>query len=311
MKSSRPSSAHWRSSNTRTTTPRSAMRSKKTRHAAKSDSRSVRSAPSPASRPSSWSRRGLHPAALRLVGDPFVERGGQLRARGRRLVRLGDAGTAADHLRQRPEADSLAVRRRPALVPVDDLGDAVDVLLELPDQPALADAALADDRHQPRPPLGARRDVEVLEHPQLRCRARRTAPRAARCGPRRRGGPRPAAPGMRGTGAALPLSSCSPAGSKAMAPAAACIVDSPTRTVPGGATDWRRDAVLTRSPATMPWFVAPRVTAASPVRTPARSSQLRADAPRRWPARPPRGRARCARRARRRPRRRSARPRPP
>ena len=30
-------------------------------------------------------------------------------------------------------------------------------------------------------------------------------------------------------------------------------------------------AVLTRSPATMPWFVAPRVTAASPVRTPARA----------------------------------------
>ena len=29
--------------------------------------------------------------------------------------------------------------------------------------------------------------------------------------------------------------------------------------------------MLTRSPATMPWFVAPIVTAASPVRTPARA----------------------------------------
>ena len=29
--------------------------------------------------------------------------------------------------------------------------------------------------------------------------------------------------------------------------------------------------MLTRSPATMPWFVAPSVTAASPVRTPARA----------------------------------------
>ena len=38
------------------------------------------------------------------------------------------------------------------------------------------------------------------------------------------------------------------------------------------AADWSRDAVLTRSPATMPWFVAPRVTAASPVRTPARAA---------------------------------------
>ena len=48
-------------------------------------------------------------------------------------------------------------------------------------------------------------------------------------------------------------------------------VASPTSTVPGGATDWSRAAVLTRSPATMPWFVAPSVTAASPVRTPARA----------------------------------------
>ena len=39
-------------------------------------------------------------------------------------------------------------------------------------------------------------------------------------------------------------------------------VASPTRTPPAGATDWRRLAVLTRSPATMPWFVAPSVTAA-------------------------------------------------
>ena len=80
-----------------------------------------------------------------------------------------------------------------------------------------------------------------------------------------------------GTGAALPLSTCSPAGSKAIASDAAWYVVSPTRTVPGGATDWRRDAVLTRSPATIPWFVAPRVTAASPVSTPARTPELCAD----------------------------------
>ena len=40
---------------------------------------------------------------------------------------------------------------------------------------------------------------------------------------------------------------------------------------PGGATDWSRAAVLTRSPATIPWLVAPIVTAASPVSTPARA----------------------------------------
>ena len=74
-----------------------------------------------------------------------------------------------------------------------------------------------------------------------------------------------------GTGAALPLSACSPASSNAIARDAARWVASPTRTVPGWATDWSRAAVLTRSPATMPWFVAPIVTAASPVRTPARA----------------------------------------
>ena len=73
------------------------------------------------------------------------------------------------------------------------------------------------------------------------------------------------------TGACLPLSTCSPAGSKAIAALAARWVDSPTRTLPGGATLCSRLAVLTRSPATIPWLVAPRVTAASPVRTPARA----------------------------------------
>ena len=75
-----------------------------------------------------------------------------------------------------------------------------------------------------------------------------------------------------GTGAALPLSVCSPAGSKAIAFEAARCVASPTRTEPGGATDWRRDAVFTRSPATMPCPTAPIMTAASPVSTPARAS---------------------------------------
>ena len=81
------------------------------------------------------------------------------------------------------------------------------------------------------------------------------------------------------------MSACSPAGSKAMARSAARRVDSPTRTTPGGATDWRRDAVLTRSPATIAW---PRPnaagsTAASPVRTAARSARASSPAFRpRW-----------------------------
>src|SRR3989304_5843723 len=47
--------------------------------------------------------------------------------------------------------------------------------------------------------------------------------------------------------------------------------DEPGAALPGGPPDCSRAAVLTMSPATMPWFVAPSVTAASPVSTPARS----------------------------------------
>ena len=60
-----------------------------------------------------------------------------------------------------------------------------------------------------------------------------------------------------GTGLALPRRTWSPAGSKAIAREAARQVASPTSTVPAAATDWSRDAVLTRSPATIPWLVAP------------------------------------------------------
>ena len=73
------------------------------------------------------------------------------------------------------------------------------------------------------------------------------------------------------TGSSLPLSVRSPTRSNAIAFPAAWNVASPTRTVPGSAEDWSREAVFTRSPATMPWFSAPSVAAASPVRTPARA----------------------------------------
>jgi hypothetical protein len=73
------------------------------------------------------------------------------------------------------------------------------------------------------------------------------------------------------TGSDLPLSSRAPASSYTTASSVACLVDSPTSTEPGSATDWIRDAVLTRSPATIPSLLAPMVTAASPVSTPTRA----------------------------------------
>ena len=73
------------------------------------------------------------------------------------------------------------------------------------------------------------------------------------------------------TGSALPLSSRTPASSYTTAASVARFVGSPTRTPPGSATAWMREAVFTRSPATMPSDCAPMVTAASPVSTPTRA----------------------------------------
>src|SRR5687768_2155405 len=52
-------------------------------------------------------------------------------------------------------------------MPVDCFRDAVDVLLELPDQPALADATRPCDRDEARPPVAANRVELLLQLPQL------------------------------------------------------------------------------------------------------------------------------------------------
>ena len=68
-----------------------------------------------------------------------------------------------------------------------------------------------------------------------------------------------------------------PASSYTIVGSVARRVVSPTSTRPGSASVWIRAAVLTMSPATMPSPVAPTVTVASPVSTPARA--CRSDTP--------------------------------
>ena len=143
-----------------------------------------------------------------------------------------------------------------------------------------------------------------------RAGGRRTAARARRRGVRRRAS---TSPGRRGRAAAprtCPSARTSRPSSYAIAESLARFVASPTSTVPGSAADWIRAAVLTRSPATMLSAVALRVTAASPVSTPARAWR---SAPTSSPSAVTRrrGRAPCGRRARRRPPARPASPRPP
>ena len=142
-------------------------------------------------------QRALDPAALLRIGDVLLDACRDPRARRRLVVALAQARAAPDHLAQRPERDPLAVRGAAAVVPPDALKQAVDVLEELPGEPALADPGRPDDGHQPGALLARRRVEEVLELAQLLVaaderRLHRFAPVAATdLGDDAQGAPRP------------------------------------------------------------------------------------------------------------------------
>ena len=154
-----------------------------------------------------------------------------------------------------------------------------------------------DDRHEPR--RGARAPVAWNRSLSRRSSSSRptngasSASDAAAAADARR---RRAAARHAGTGAALPLSDLL-AGrlerDRALGGAHGRLAHQ--HGARARRADWRRAAVFTRSPATMPWLVAPRVTAASPVRTPARAWIVRARA--RGPRRRSSSAARTARSA--------------
>ncbi len=64
------------------------------------------------------------------------------------VVAFDDSASSPHHLTEGPERQAAAVGGAPALVPVDDLGEAVDVVEELLGEPALADPAFTDDRDE-------------------------------------------------------------------------------------------------------------------------------------------------------------------
>ena len=82
-----------------------------------------------------------------------------------------------------------------------------------------------------------------------------------------------------GTGAALPLSRCSPAASYAIAPGRRALGRLADEHRAGRGADWSRDAVLTRSPATMPWPRRRGSRRPRPVSTPARAWRPRSERP--------------------------------
>ena len=110
---------------------------------------------------------GLDEAPLLRIEQVLLERCLQLLQRHLRPLVLGDPAAPPHHVRQRPVGHALAVREAAAAMPVDRLDDPVEVLVELPREPRLADPGDPGHRHQLRPPL-LRRDVEkVLDLPQL------------------------------------------------------------------------------------------------------------------------------------------------
>ena len=146
------------------------------------------------------------------------------------------------------------------------------MLLELPGQPRLADPADADDRDERRP--GSRRAVPwigVLHEAELVVTSDERRLERVR--------PSFAAP-VRHDALRLPEGHQLLLALELVLPAVV-VRDGRLRRAlrrlsdehgPGSAADWMRAAVLTMSPATMPCPSAPMVTAASPVRTPARAA---------------------------------------
>ena len=134
MKSSSASSAQWMSSNTSTVGPSSASASKNRRHAANASTRPLVTAgrcrglqpDEAAAGAATPSRDPAHPStSAATASESFA-------SATRRVVGLQDAGLGLDHLAQRPERDALAVGKRAAAPPRDQLRQLLDVSAAAP-----------------------------------------------------------------------------------------------------------------------------------------------------------------------------------
>ena len=92
----------------------------------------------------------LDPRALLGIGQPLVEHRRELRLGFLRRVLLGDERAHPHHFGQRPVRDAVPVGEAATAMPPGGVGEAVDVLLELPGEPGLADPADPDHRDELR-----------------------------------------------------------------------------------------------------------------------------------------------------------------
>ncbi len=109
----------------------------------------------------------LEPGPLLLVGDVLLDRGAELCERGLGRLLLEDPRPHAHHLGERPVRHTLAVGKTTAAVPPEEVGEPVDVLLELPGEARLPETRRADDRDELRLALFRRAVEDLLDEAQL------------------------------------------------------------------------------------------------------------------------------------------------
>jgi hypothetical protein len=102
--------------------------------------------------PEEWTKLALDPAAVRFA-DAFLHGADQLARDLLRRVVLDDPGLRLHHLAERPERDPLAVWKRAAVPPEDEVRQRLDMGEQLGDEPALPDTGDADERDELRGPL--------------------------------------------------------------------------------------------------------------------------------------------------------------
>ena len=202
MKSSRPASAHCMSSKTRIVGRCSASRSKRIRQAEK------RFSWSPAARPRARAggRGAARPSAFLGVGDVLLERRAELLARRRRRPRPRRSRSASAPSRRAPSRRRPRRRRGSGRDATRRRREAVDVLLELPGEPRLADSGDPGDETS-----CARRSSADAWKSSLISRSSRSRPTNGASSPVERIGRRArddAQARQSGTGSALPFSSC-------------------------------------------------------------------------------------------------------
>ena len=90
----------------------------------------------------------LDPCRLGLVRDDAANGIRHFRRRLIGAIGLEYPGLGFDDLGERPQRDALPVRQATALTPADEVRIGVDVMEELEDEPALADARFADERDE-------------------------------------------------------------------------------------------------------------------------------------------------------------------